>query len=160
MSVLCCACTPLHLNQTELKVRELLEDRWRRRNHAWEWDITNACQSSSSALLDARSLTFLIVRDKFRLDTLEAFWIWRTYFSLACACWMWHIPYSGSLAHTHFHSNVFSEGRKVGMAAEDKCIFHYYRFSPLLRWQEQPLLKHLFSAPRRSLAFGRWPSEK
>lgn len=82
MSILCCACTPLHLNQTELKVRELLEDRWRRHNHAWEWDITNACQSSSTALLDAHSLTFFIVRDKFQLNTLEAFWIWRIIFSL------------------------------------------------------------------------------
>lgn len=153
MSVLCCACTPLHLNQTELKVRELLEDRWRRRNHAWEWDITNACQSSSSALLDACSLTFLIVQDKFQLHTLEAFfffWIWCSYFSL-CFCMLNVTHTLLRLANTHaFSGQCFSEGRKGGMAAEDKCIFHYYRFSPLLRWQwEQPLLKHLFSAPRR-----------
>lgn len=46
---------------------------------------------------------------------------------------------------------AFFEGGWWGgadMAAEDKCIFHYYRFSPLLCWQwEQPLLKHLLSCP-------------
>lgn len=58
-----------------------------------------------------------------------------------------------------FSLQCFSDGRKGGMAAEDKCIFHYYRFSPLLRWQwEQPLLKHLFSAPRRFPVF--WTQAK
>lgn len=111
MSVLCCACTPLHLNQTELKVRELLEDTWRRRNHAWEWDITNACQSSSSALLDACSLTYHIAQDKFQLGTLEGFWIWCSYF-LLCLCMLNVTPYSVSLTHMHFHSNVFQRGEE------------------------------------------------
>lgn len=68
------------------------------------------------------------------------------------------------LTNTHAFSLqcfVFQRGEKGGMAAEDKCIFHYYGFSPLLRWQrEQPLLKHLVSAPRRFLVLGHRPSRK
>lgn len=159
MYVLRCACTPLHFNQTELKVREILEDRWRKHNHVWESDITNACQSSSRTLLGACSLTLLIIQDKFQLDTLEAFWFWCSYFSL-CLC-MLNVTHTLFCLTNAFSLQCFSEGRKGGMAAEDKCIFHYYRFSPLLRWQsEQPLLKHLFSAPRRFLVFGRRPSKK
>lgn len=101
MNDLRCACTPLHFNQTELKVREILEDRWRKRNHVWESDITNACQSSSSALLGACSLTLLIIQDKFQLDTLKAFWFWCSYFSL-CLCML-------NVTHTLFRlTNAFS----------------------------------------------------
>jgi len=161
MSVLCCACTPLHFNHTELKVRELLEDRLGWRNRAWEWDTTNTCQSSSSALLDADSLTFLIIYNKFRLNTLGAFWFWCRYSSL-CSRMLNVTRTLFCLTNTLASSlQCFTEDTKGGTAAGDKCIFHYYRFSPLLRWQqEQPLLKHLLSAPRRFPTFGCRPSRK
>lgn len=164
MSVLCCACTPLHLNQTELKVRELLEDRWRRRNHAWEWDITNACQSSSSALLDACSLTFLIVQDKFQLHTLEAFFFSEfdvVIFHFAFACWMWHIPYSVSLTHMHFQGNVFQRGEKEEWQLRINAFFIIIDSLHFSAGSESNLCLNISSLPLGAfLALGRRPSKK
>lgn len=109
-------------------MRELLEDRWRRHNHAWEWDTTNTCQSSSSTLLDARGLTFLIIQDNFQLDTVEVSFLFfldfdEVIFHFTCACWMWHAPYFESQTHLHFPCNVFQRGEKEDWQLKINAFF-------------------------------------
>lgn len=164
MSVLCSACTPLHFNQTELKVRELLEDRWRRRNHAWVWDITNACQSSSSALLDASSLTFLIVQDKFQLDTLKAFFLfWCSYFSL-CLCMLnvTHTVFCLPNTRMHFPQQCFSEGKqKEEWQLRINAFFIIIDSLHFSAGSESNLCLNISSLPLGAFpAFGRRPSRK